>query len=221
MEDGLKSEDGGRCITAEQRCGCEFSNDCIRPGKLNCNKGTKKCEAGNFLKQFALNSLVKTEIDRRMGNTDEKITGAQTNGASVAQIYGDTRRDYIELLNANTLSLDGMAALNNANNDALRSALREEAWQKHEHVQWIMDKSLEMTNSLLESLRDQIVTRIADAVEATEKAKDTEYTEAKERLDKFTENVSGLREKYSLERNKMMKWFPNLLGPVINYMLHL
>ena len=50
-------------------------------------------------------------------------------------IYKFFRREYINLLNANTFSLDAMADIN----VALREAVMTNNWSKHEHVQWIVD----------------------------------------------------------------------------------
>ena len=59
------------------------------------------------------------------------------------------RRDYIALLNANTLSLDGMAALNSE----LRALVHDENWNKHEHVQWVVDKASDISLDLINTLR--------------------------------------------------------------------
>ena len=60
------------------------------------------------------------------------------------------RRDYIELLNANTLSLDGMAALNSD----LRGLVHDENWNKHAHVQWVVDKAHDISLFFIENLKE-------------------------------------------------------------------
>ena len=56
------------------------------------------------------------------------------------------RRDYISLLNANTLSLDAMADLNSQ----LRSVSSGGNWQKHSHVQWILGKANDLTSKMMD-----------------------------------------------------------------------
>ena len=70
--------------------------------------------------------------------TENDISAIATDGASVAQVFSDARRHYIELLNANTYSLDGMAAINQANNLALRdSAFDNELWRYDKAASWL------------------------------------------------------------------------------------
>ena len=55
------------------------------------------------------------------------------------------RREYIDILNANTLSLDGMAGINMA----LRDAISGNNWNKHEHVQWVVDKMADLLKAII------------------------------------------------------------------------
>ena len=55
------------------------------------------------------------------------------------------RREYIDILNANTLSLDGMAGINMA----LRDAVSGNNWNKHEHVKWIVDKMQALLDTII------------------------------------------------------------------------
>ena len=54
------------------------------------------------------------------------------------------RRDYIELLNANTLSLDGLAELNSA----LREIVHTDTWNKQKHVQWLVNIAFDILDSI-------------------------------------------------------------------------
>ena len=63
--------------------------------------------------------------------------------------YNNIRRDYIELLNHNTLSLDGMATLN----AKLRELIHDENWKKHQHVQWIVNMANEIAKNLVSTMR--------------------------------------------------------------------
>ena len=55
------------------------------------------------------------------------------------------RAEYVALLSAKTLSLDGMAGLN----AALREVVQTENWSKHEHVQWIVGTLISLLDGLL------------------------------------------------------------------------
>ena len=59
------------------------------------------------------------------------------------------RADYIGLLNANTLSLDGIASLNSA----LRELVYTDNWNKHQHVQWLITTIHEILKSLIEAFK--------------------------------------------------------------------
>ena len=46
-----------------------------------------------------------------------------------------------------------MAALNNQNNDAMRGAIRGEAWEKHGHAKDIIEMAQSMTKDIISSIR--------------------------------------------------------------------
>ena len=54
------------------------------------------------------------------------------------------RRDYIDLLNANTLSLDAKAKLN----AGLRDTILEENWNKHDLAMTFLQMALDMAHSV-------------------------------------------------------------------------
>jgi hypothetical protein len=81
---------------------------------------------------------------------ESAIKAMGVHGVNVAQLWGDTRRDYIQLLLGNTLSLDGMAALNNDKNLAFRDSYFNDEWNKRGHANKISD----MTINILKQLAD-------------------------------------------------------------------
>ena len=54
------------------------------------------------------------------------------------------RREYIDILNANTLSLDGMADINMA----LRGAISGNNWNKHGHVKWVVEQMAKLLQAI-------------------------------------------------------------------------
>ena len=61
------------------------------------------------------------------------------------------RRDYISLLNANTLSLDGMASLN----AAMREIVFTDNWNSQQHVHWLFDALNEVMTKIQQILNTQ------------------------------------------------------------------
>ena len=123
--------------------------DCRVPGFKTCTNGYCKSADGKFpdvepdgtkatyRKPWTKNTF-QSKVLAPLQKTGEAITAISTDGASVAKVFGDARRDYIELLNAVTLSLDGMAALNQANNHAFRDkAFDNELWRHDKAASWL------------------------------------------------------------------------------------
>ena len=55
------------------------------------------------------------------------------------------RRDYVSLLNANTLSLDAIASLNGA----LREIQKTETYENQEHVQWLTGEMVSLFDAVV------------------------------------------------------------------------
>ena len=61
----------------------------------------------------------------------KSVTGGLEAGGILPELAGDARRDYVQLLLGNTYSLDGQAAINNANNLAFRDTELADDWERH------------------------------------------------------------------------------------------
>ena len=66
-------------------------------------------------------------------------------GPELDNIPNSFRREYIDILNANTFSLDEAAEIN----IALREAASSNNWNKHAHVQWIVDHMVTILDALI------------------------------------------------------------------------
>ena len=62
------------------------------------------------------------------------VTGGLEAGGILPEMAADARRDYVQLLLGNTYSLDGQAAINQANNLAFRDTEFADDWEKHNNA---------------------------------------------------------------------------------------
>ena len=70
---------------------CLADNQCVEPNALKCSKSSLSCVDGTSLAKYATVDYAAQEVFKRMDATQDAIGGVQTNGASVAKVYGDTR----------------------------------------------------------------------------------------------------------------------------------
>ena len=87
-----------------------------------------------------------------------------------------------------------MAALNNANNDALRDAISSDNWSKHEHVQWIVDMAQSMTADLIDTIRDQFDMRTLAALRTQFESNRRKFEREENLRDEARSNVEELLE---------------------------
>ena len=80
-----KNKYDGECVQ------CLANNHCVLPDALTCDKTSWTCGKGTSLAEYATVNLAATEVFKRMDATQDAIGGVQTNAASVAKVYGDTR----------------------------------------------------------------------------------------------------------------------------------
>ena len=123
--------------------------DCLVAGFKTCKNGMCKSVDGKFpdtkpdgtkvaFRQPWTKDFFQSRVLEPQQKTGNAIQAVSTDGASVAKVFSDARRDYIELLNAVTLSLDGMAGLNQANNQAFRDgAYQNEVWRHEQATDWL------------------------------------------------------------------------------------
>ena len=85
-----------------------------------------------------------------------------------------------------------MAALNQANNDALRGAISSDKWHKHDHAKWIIDKAQGMTKDLIQSIRDQFEIRSLAAMESLFESEKKRYERHEKLRDEAKSKVGKL-----------------------------
>ena len=145
------------------------SANCLTPGYQTCIKGECKSPSGKLpdinpngskatYRPPWTKNLFQHKVLAPLKKTGDAIQAISTDGASVAKVFGDARRDYIDLFNAATLSLDGMAALNQANNHAFRDkAFDNEVMRSQQATSW-MQFIIDYTQKLV-ALEDKMNNR--------------------------------------------------------------
>ena len=145
------------------------ATNCLTPGFQTCIKGECKSPSGQlpnvkpdgskatFRRPWTKNTF-QSKVLAPLQKTGNAIQAISTDGASVAKVFGDARRDYIDLLNAATLSLDGMAALNQANNLAFRDKAFENEVKRSEQASSWMQFIIDYTQKLV-ALEDKMNNR--------------------------------------------------------------
>ena len=57
---------------------CHRNNQCVRDGKLRCNRKTFQCEAGRYIGAFVTRELANQKVIGDFENQEESITELQT-----------------------------------------------------------------------------------------------------------------------------------------------
>jgi len=120
----------------KEQCGKFPNSEVFKPcfcksGRCVTVEGTVPSgTSGTAIGRLPLRRDFENSVFGRLKANSDVIENIQSSGASVANVFSDARRDYVNLLNAQTYSLDGMAAINNANNLALRDQLFNDEWNR-------------------------------------------------------------------------------------------
>ena len=202
--------------------------DCLVTGFKTCTNGYCKSADGNFpdvapdgtkatyRKPWTKNTF-QSKVLAPLQKTGEAITAISTDGASVAKVFGDARRDYIELLNAVTLSLDGMAGINQANNLALRDkAFDNELWRHDKAASWL-DFLVDLINKLatIEEAADKEEERHKNLIQALiGKDKGDSMNNLKKVLEDFTSKLTKKFKNIDTWATGVGTWAGEVIGHV-------
>ena len=123
-------------------------------------------------------------------------------GVNIAELFDNTRNDYIELLLGNTLSLDGAAALNNANNLAHRDTFFNDEWNRRGVASNMFDKTVDIIQQLTdwELQKDEVDFEAALTKKDTliEKISAIEFEQDQEEKEGIEEDITNSEERIAI-----------------------
>ena len=193
-----------KCVCTGTKPHCGSSNTCVECRSDNqCTGRIATCKDGKCI-QRKISAYLTQKVwnqggEKQQESLESAIAAMGSEGTSVAQLFGDARRDYVQLFLANTYSLDNQAAINSDRNLAFRETSFTDQWNRHQGAWEVADKTFDMTKYVLETANDKnrvdVETSNAKKSAATERLRQRLRDAHSEQVNNFKQDVKTADER--------------------------